>query len=49
LFISFIDPPLGGFGDISLSDDIVLGAKLLGKYHHFRKYYAEPPSLRVYK
>jgi hypothetical protein len=24
--ISFIDRPLGGFGDISLSDDIFLGA-----------------------
>jgi hypothetical protein len=33
--ISFIDPPLGGFG--------VIGAKPLGKYHHFGKYYAEPP------
>jgi hypothetical protein len=47
--ISFIDPPLRGFGDISLSDDIFLGAKPLGKYHHFGKYYAEYPSLRVYK
>jgi hypothetical protein len=27
--MSFIDPPLGGFGDISLSDDIFLGAKPL--------------------
>jgi hypothetical protein len=35
--ISFIDSPLGGFGDISLSDDIFLGAKPLGKYHHFGK------------
>jgi hypothetical protein len=47
--ISFIDPPLGGFGDISLSDDIFLGAKPLGKYHHFGKYYAESPERRVYK
>ena len=46
--ISFMDPPLGGFGDISLSD-IFLRAKPLGKYHHFGKYYAESPSLRVYK
>jgi hypothetical protein len=43
--ISFIDPPLGGFGDISLSDDIFLGAKPLGKYHHFGKYYVESSSL----
>jgi hypothetical protein len=47
--ISFIDPPLRGFGDISLSDDIFLGAKPLGEYHHFGKYYAESPSLQVYK
>jgi hypothetical protein len=44
-----MDPPLGGFGDISLSDDIFLGEKPLGKYHHFGKYYAESPSLQVYK
>ena len=41
--ISFIDPPLGGFGYISLGDDIFLGAKPLGKYHHFGQYYAESP------
>jgi hypothetical protein len=43
-----MDPPLGGFGDISLRD-IFPRAKPLGKYHHFGKYYAESPSLRVYK
>jgi hypothetical protein len=31
------------------SDDIFPGAKPLGKYHHFGKYYAGSPSLRVYK
>ena len=44
--ISFIDPPLGGFGDISLSDDIFLGAKpleLLEKYHHFGKWLRRIP------
>jgi hypothetical protein len=43
-----MDPPLGGFGDISLRD-IFPRAKPLGKYHHFGKYYAESTSLRVYK
>ena len=46
--ISFIDPPLGEFGEIFPSV-IFPRAKALGKYHHFRKYFAEFPSLRVYK
>ena len=50
--ISFIDPPLEEFGEI-FSSVIIFAyfprAKALGKYHHFRKYFAESPSLRVYK
>ena len=34
--ISFIDPPLGGFGEIFPSVMIL--------YHHFREYFAESPS-----
>jgi hypothetical protein len=35
--ISFIDPERGGFVEILplINDDISLGAKPLGKYHHF--------------
>ena len=56
--ISFIDPPLGGFGEIFpsvmiyfFSDDIFFDDIFFffGKNHHFRKYFAESPSLRVYK
>ena len=38
--ISFIDPPLGGFGEIF---------PVVMVYHHFRKYFAESPERRVYK
>ena len=40
--ISFIDPPLGGFGEIFPS-------VMIFQYHHFRKYFAESPERRVYK
>ena len=39
---TILDHPIIGERDITR-------AKALGKYHHFKKYLSESPSLRVYK
>ena len=40
--LSFIDPPLGGFGEI-------FPEVMITEYHHWRKYFTESPERRVYK
>ena len=47
LNISFIDLPLGVLGEIF--PEVMIRANALGKYHYFRKYFAEYSLLLVYK